>query len=96
VEARNGEIAVSEFKKSLASECGCPNRGFKLVLMDIQMPVMCGIEAAEQILKMGYQTNIVALTSYTGKEVKKKCMDVGMKAVYNKPVSAESLRKIIL
>jgi CheY-like chemotaxis protein len=63
--------------------------------MDVQMPIMGGIEAADQILRMANHTSIVALTSYTGNDIKKKCLEVGMKAVYNKPVSAKSLRKIL-
>ena len=65
-EAQNGKIAVQMFKEAL--ENGNP---YKLVLMDIQMPVMDGLEAAKQITRMKKDVNIVALTSYTGADVKK-------------------------
>ena len=65
-EAQNGKIAVQMFKEAL--ENGNP---YKLVLMDIQMPVMDGLEAAKQITRMKKDVNIVALTSYTGADIKK-------------------------
>ena len=65
-EAQNGKIAVQMFKEAL--ENGNP---YKLVLMDIQMPVMDGLEAAKQITRMKKDVNIDALTSYTGGDVKK-------------------------
>ena len=46
VEAQNGEIAVKRYQEALSRHCNCGNSGFKLVLMDIQMPVMDGIQAA--------------------------------------------------
>ena len=34
-EAQNGAIAVEKFKEAFKKPCGCINRGYKLVLMDI-------------------------------------------------------------
>ena len=70
VEAQNGKIALQKFRESLNKPCNCPDKGFRLILMDIQMPVMGGIEAAEKIIKER-PTTIVALTSYTAKDVHK-------------------------
>jgi CheY-like chemotaxis protein len=94
VEASNGKIAVEKYQESLDKPCNCPCKGFKLVLMDIQMPVMGGIEATEKILRLR-PTNVVALTSYTGEKVKKECHDVGMKDVYLKPCFAIMIKEII-
>lgn len=52
---------------------------YKLILMDIQMPVMNGIEASREIIKLmkdymlknnieEEMTHIIALTSYTNKD----------------------------
>ena len=34
-EAGNGQIAVDMFKQGLEKECGCPDRAFKLIFMDL-------------------------------------------------------------
>ena len=58
------------------------------------MPVMGGIEAAERILRMS-PCKIVALTSYTAVDVHRKCLAVGMKEVFTKPVVYDKLRQIL-
>ena len=49
VSVYNGQQAVDLFTQRSRRECKCSNRCFKLVLMDIQMPVLNGLEAAERI-----------------------------------------------
>jgi CheY-like chemotaxis protein len=38
------------------------------------MPVMDGYEATKQILKLCPKAQVIALTAYTGDEIKKKCL----------------------
>ena len=45
-QAANGKIGFEMFKKGIEKPCGCENRAYKLVFMDLQMPVMGGIESA--------------------------------------------------
>ena len=40
------------FKQGLDKECKCSNRAYKLILMDINMPVMDGIQASKEILAL--------------------------------------------
>ena len=71
ITAENGLIAVNLFKHMLAKPCGCSSRVPKLIIMDLQMPTMDGIEASKQIIQLlkdagsSDLTNIVALTSFT-------------------------------
>jgi len=58
------------------------------------MPVMGGIEATEKILKV-HPCCVLALTSYTAKEVHEQCLKVGMKEVFMKPVVSDMLAIIL-
>ena len=50
--ASNGEIAVKMFKESFKKRCKCKYRHYRLILMDLEMPVMNGIEASEKIFEI--------------------------------------------
>ena len=69
---------------------------FDLILMDVQMPVMDGLEAARRI--RGYtgsafapQIPIVALTAYSTKSDRELFLEAGMNGFLSKPVDAEAL-----
>jgi CheY-like chemotaxis protein len=55
VRAFNGEDAVRKFEKRIKGSCknlSCTKYQFKLILMDLQMPIKDGFEACEEILKI--------------------------------------------
>jgi CheY-like chemotaxis protein len=64
------------------------------VLMDVQMPVMDGIQATKLIRDLAAPagtTPIVGLTASIMPEEYKSCLDAGMNAVLAKPVDWEQL-----
>jgi len=67
---------------------------YDVILMDIMMPIMGGIEATQLIrqnLPKDMQPIIFALTANAFQEDKKKCMEVGMNATITKPINKNEL-----
>ena len=72
------------------------DRTFDLILMDIQMPEMGGLEATELIRKyeagLRRHTPIVAVTAHAMKGDKEKCLAAGMDGYLSKPIQAKLLK----
>jgi len=64
---------------------------FDIVFMDIQMPVMDGIKAAELIRKQDATIIIIAMTANVMKEERDKCFDSGMNDFIAKPIQMNKL-----
>ena len=72
---------------------------FDLILMDIQMPVMDGIEATIQIRKLSgliSKVPIFAVTAHTDESQYRSYLEVGMNGIVPKPIKAEHLHATIL
>lgn len=89
--AEDGAQALEAVKKSTQT-----NRPYKLVLMDLRMPVMDGFEAT-RILKeeLRYETPIIALTAETGADVRDRCKQIGFDEFVQKPLKGELLKTIL-
>eukprot|EP00347_Sterkiella_histriomuscorum_P013047 403366216 len=106
--ANNGLEAVEMFKRNLLNK-ECCNQHYRLILMDLNMPVMDGYEATEQIIQVirdnqnqectqdfiDSQISIVACTAFVNDENINHCFQVGMKQVLNKPVNQCELLKVV-
>jgi CheY-like chemotaxis protein len=86
--AENGEQALSELAKH-SVDC---------ILMDIQMPVMDGLEATRRIRASEAELHsipIIALTAYAMSGDRQKCLDAGMDDYIAKPVDKDKLLEVI-
>ncbi|NNE44902.1 MAG: response regulator [Gemmatimonadetes bacterium] len=87
--ARNGEEALEKF---------VPGR-FDLVLMDIQMPGIDGLEVARRIRaaehESGRHVPMVAMTAHALKGDRERCLAAGMDAYVSKPMRASELREAV-
>ena len=88
----NGAQAVEAFT---ASTMGY----YALILMDIQMPVMNGLEAAAAIRKSAHvdreRIPIIALSANAFDEDVERSLSVGMQAHLTKPIDVEMIKKIL-
>ncbi|HTE34785.1 MAG TPA: two-component regulator propeller domain-containing protein [Chryseolinea sp.] len=64
---------------------------YDLILMDVQMPVMDGLEATRLIRTKQYQTIIIALTANVMTEDREACRKAGMDDYISKPISLDVL-----
>lgn len=85
--AENGLVAVDKLKE----------QNYDVILMDMQMPVMGGIEATSIIRKeLKLTTPIIALTARAIKGVDTECLDAGMNDYISKPFDQSELFTKIL
>ena len=66
-----------------------------LILMDIRMPVMDGIQATEKIRTMSLTVPIIAVTAYAFYTEQQQAIQAGCNAVISKLYSLERLRETI-
>lgn len=88
--APNGKVAVEKFSTN----------HYDLILMDIMMPEMDGLEATREIRKIekqrgGKRTRIVALTANAMKEDKEKCFEAALDDYISKPFKPADLERIV-
>ena len=84
-EAENGKEAVKLIKELKPD----------VVLMDINMPVMDGIKATEEISLTVPETTIIIMSVQGEQEYLKKAMSAGAREFINKPFSSEDLIQVI-
>src|SRR5207244_5464192 len=85
VVVNNGREALAEWRA----------RRFDVILMDVQMPDMDGLEATAAIRAQekltGKHLPIIAMTAYAMKGDRERCLDVGMDHYICKPIRAQEL-----
>ncbi|HBL74689.1 MAG: histidine kinase [Bacteroidetes bacterium GWF2_42_66] len=88
--ANNGLEAVEQFQKA----------SFDVILMDIMMPVMDGLEATQKIRSIEVENNvekrtpIIAITANTMDNDRDKCISYGMDEFMAKPFDMDKLNSI--
>ena len=69
---------------------------YDVVLMDIQMPVMDGYQAARRILELAPELPIIGQTAHAFDEDRDKCLASGMAGHIAKPIEPRALAALIL
>ncbi|MGD9115295.1 MAG: response regulator [Desulfobacterales bacterium] len=75
------------------------NETFDLILMDVQMPEMDGLEATKVVreheLTTGAHIPIIAMTAHAVKGDRERCLEAGMDEYISKPIDSDKLFDII-
>jgi CheY-like chemotaxis protein len=72
---------------------------YDVILMDVQMPEMDGLEAARRIVQefeVGRRPRVIALTANVFKSDRDACLAAGMDSFLAKPLDVSQLREILL
>jgi PAS domain S-box-containing protein len=92
--AGSGQEALREFEQHHFA-----HTQFDLILMDVQMPLMDGLQATARIREIergsGRRVPIVAMTAQTAESDRSRCLQSGMDAYVAKPVRVPELMKMI-
>ena len=89
--AENGKIAYDLYLKG----------EYDIILMDIQMPIMNGIESTQMIRKHERESNIkspipiIAVTTFTRDSDKRNCYEAEMNEVLGKPYRTDNLIEVL-
>lgn len=91
--AENGQKAVEKFEKS--------NSGtYDVILMDVRMPIMDGLQASKTIRKLersdAKTIRIIAMTADAFTEAEKRTKEAGMDAHLTKPIDPPKLFKTLI
>nr|WP_321453795.1 response regulator [uncultured Carboxylicivirga sp.] len=86
--AKNGEEAVNMITDE-------ENEEYHLIFMDVQMPVMNGLDATRKLRELNIETPIIAMTANALKGDREVCIEAGMNDYIGKPVKMDDLEAIL-
>ncbi len=69
---------------------------YDLILLDLRMPELGGVEAARQIRRHGVTTPIAALTADAFADTRRDCIAAGMDGFLTKPLDPIALRALVV
>ena len=93
LEGRGHRVTVACDGQVALDEAG--QFGFDVILMDVQMPGMDGLEATRMLRERGVRTPIIAMTAHAMQGDREKCLSAGMNGYVSKPIQPEQVFEAI-
>jgi signal transduction histidine kinase/CheY-like chemotaxis protein len=102
----DNQLLIRRYLKSDNFKVTCANDGFAalkmateneydIILMDVQMPGMDGLQATRELRARGYSKPIIALTAHALREEIEKSLEAGCNAHLTKPINKSDLLRAI-
>lgn len=107
------DLIIQKIHKKMIENTGCKvdlakdgyealaffERGYDLILMDVGLPGISGIEVTRMMRQQEAATKkhtpIIAMTAFVHEQDKNNCLAVGMDEVATKPISADALKALL-
>lgn len=85
--AESGMEAIEKVKEK--------ESGFNLILMDVKMPVMNGVETYKEIKKVSPETAVIMMTAYSVDDLIQEALEEGAYAALDKPLDVDKVISLI-
>ncbi len=83
--AASGQEAITKVKETVPA----------LILMDMKMPGMNGLEALKEIKKLNHDISVIMMTAYGELEIVTQAMKLGVKEYITKPFDLNDLKLLV-
>ncbi|CAD8055734.1 unnamed protein product [Paramecium primaurelia] len=90
--ASNGSECIEKLKNK---KCSQTCSGYKLIFMDLEMPILNGFNASKEALKINPNQIIIACSGYTDQKEKEECKKIGVLNYLVKPIRDQELNDIL-
>jgi len=92
LEKMGAEVTIAENGQEAVAKAS--NARFDLIYMDMQMPLVSGIEATVMLRAQGYAGPIIALTANATSEDRRLCLQAGCDDFLTKPINRDKLYEV--
>jgi FixJ family two-component response regulator len=96
---RSAHYRAAAFNSAGAFLASLAERVPECVVVDLQMPTMTGLELQEELVQLGEPLPIVIITAYDEPDTRDRCIALGAKHYFRKPIDGkvliESIQEII-
>jgi len=102
-----GQYVVSQYLKHNGYDVDVAQNGlvawrmlakqdYDLLLTDIQMPNMCGLELIKKVrAQVDQKISIVVLSAYATEELRQQCLQAGADSFFTKPLRLDKLKQVL-
>ncbi len=89
--AKNGKEALQ-----MITEKQSEKDTFDLILLDLHMPIMTGIETVKALRNAGNMTKVIAMTAATQKGLQTELLSIGFDSILTKPIDKQTLWSLLV